>query len=149
MYYVGWDLHRDYSQVAAVDGRGRLRRQVRISNELEGLLEFVKSLPAPVRVVVEATRNWEWLYELLEPVVEEVVLSHPKKAKAIASARIKTDKLDAQTLAHLLRTDLLPTCYLPPRETRLLRELLRYRASLLRVGTRIKNQVHALLAKQG
>jgi transposase len=149
VYYVGWDLHRDYSQVAAVDGRGKLRCQVRIANDPESLLKFVQSLRGPVRVAVEATRNWEWLHELLEPVVEEVVLSHPKKTKAIASARIKTDKLDAKTLAHLLRTDLLPTCYLPDRDTRLLRELLRYRASLVRLRARIKNKVHALLAKQG
>jgi transposase len=76
-----------------------------------------------------------------------VALSHPLKTKAIASARIKTDKLDAATLAQLLRVDLLPRAHLSSPEARLDRELLRHRAVLVRLRAGVKNRVHALLAK--
>src|SRR5438874_7406350 len=79
----------------------------------------------------------------------EVVLAHPLKTRAIASARIKTDRIDSATLAHLLRTDLVPRAYLAPRSLREVREVLRYRVQLVRLRTTIKNRVHALLAMRG
>ena len=62
---------------------------------------------------------------------------------------MKTDAVDAKTLAHLLRTGLLPEAYIAPPELRDLRELLRHRAVLTRMRTAVKNRVHALLARQG
>jgi transposase len=62
---------------------------------------------------------------------------------------VKTDKVDSATLAHLLRTDLIPAAYIPPREIRDLRELLRYRAGLVRLQTMVKNRIHAILLKHG
>ena len=76
-------------------------------------------------------------------------LVHPQRAKAIASARIKTDKIDSEILAHLLRTDLLPEAYISTKETRLLRERLRYRASLVRFRTQVRHKLHAIVAKNG
>jgi hypothetical protein len=67
--------------------------------------------------------------------------------KVIASTRIKNDKIDSRVLAHLLRTDLLPLSYVPEKAVRLQRELLRYRASLTRIQTGVKNRTHAMLAK--
>jgi len=84
---------------------------------------------------------------LLQEMEIPVSLSHPLKTKAIASARIKTDKLDAATLAQLLRADLLPRAHLSSPQARLDRELLRHRATLVRLRTAVKNRVHALLAK--
>ena len=75
------------------------------------------------------------------------MLTNPLKTRAIAEARIKTDKLDASTLADLLRAGLVAECYVPPREVRDRRALLRYRASLVRTRTMVKNRVHALLDK--
>ena len=76
-------------------------------------------------------------------------LAHPLRTQAIAAARVKTDAVDAKTLAHLLRTGLLPEAYIAPPELRDLRELLRHRAVLTRMRTAVKNRVHALLARQG
>jgi transposase len=70
---------------------------------------------------VEATGNWYYFYELIEERHPDVVLAHPQKTRAIASARIKTDKIDSTILAHLLRTDLLPAAYTPTRSIRDLR----------------------------
>jgi transposase len=73
----------------------------------------------------------------------------PEEVMAIAAARVKTDAVDARTLAHLLRTELLPEAYVAPRELRDLRNLLRHRVVLTRMRSALKNRVHALLARQG
>lgn len=100
-------------------------------------------------VALEATYGWEWLAELLEDAGFDVHLAHPLRTRAIAAARVKTDAVDARTLAHLLRTGLLPEAYIAPPELRDLRDLLRHRATLVHLRTSIKNRVHALLARQG
>lgn len=87
------------------------------------------------------------LYDRLEEEGFEVKLSHPLKTKAIAYAKVKTDKVDSATLAHLLRSDLLPLSYVPEKPVRLNRELLRYRASLVKIQTEVKNKIHSILAK--
>ena len=95
----------------------------------------------------EATPSWYWLYDHLEDKGFKVKLSHPLKTKAIAYAKVKTDKVDSATIAHLLRSNLLPLSYVPEKPVRLNRELLRYRASLVKIQTDIKNKVHTILAK--
>jgi transposase len=100
-----------------------------------------------VHVTLEATFNWQYMVEQLEGKVAEVVLAHPKNVRAIASARIKTDKIDARVLAALLRTNLLPAAYIPSRDARELRDLVRHRAHLTRQRTQLKNRVHAILAR--
>jgi transposase len=85
--------------------------------------------------------------ELLEELELEPHLVHPSRWKAIASARLKNDKVDARTLAQLLRADLLPEAWIAPPEIRDLRALLRHRASLVRLATGRKNRVHAVLAE--
>jgi transposase len=62
---------------------------------------------------------------------------------------VKTDAVDAKTLAHLLRADLLPEAYIAPRDLRDLRELLRHRAALTAMRAALKNRIHAILAKHG
>ena len=86
---------------------------------------------------------------MLEDAGFDVHLAHPLRTRAIASARVKTDAIDARTLAHLLRTGLLPEAYIAPPELRDLRDLLRHRATLVHLRTSVKNRVHALLARQG
>jgi transposase len=113
------------------------------------LKAILAELGGELRVALEATYGWEWLADLLESEGHELHLSHPLRTKAIAAARVKTDAVDASTLAHLLRTDLLSEAYVAPRELRDLRDLLRHRIVLTRMRTALKNRVHALLARQG
>ena len=101
------------------------------------------------QIAVEATYGWEWLAELLEDAGYDVHLAHPLRTRAIAAARVKTDAVDAKTLALLLRADLLPEAYVAPRELRDLRELLRHRIALTAMRSALKNRVHAILAKHG
>jgi transposase len=99
--------------------------------------------------MLEAAYGWGWLVDLLEELELEPHLVHPSRCKAIASARLKNDKVDAATLAQLLRADLLPEAWIAPQATRDLRALLCHRAALVRLSTSLKNRVHAVLADRG
>ncbi len=146
--WVGIDVHRRRSQIAIIDEHGELTVSRRIVNDREAFLELLGD-PDQTLVALEATYGWEWLAELLQEAGYDVHLAHPLRTRAIAAARVKTDAVDAKTLAHLLRTGLLPEAYIAPPELRDLRELLRHRAVLTRMRTAVKNRVHALLARQG
>ena len=147
MEYIGLDVHRHYTVYARVDEHGEVVEQGRVKNG--ALPAAIVDEGRPCRVVLEATANWGYVADLLEPLAEEVVLAHPLQVRAIAAAKVKTDKVDATILAQLLRGGLIPRAYLAPAEVRELRDLLRLRASLVRVRTTVKNKVHAVLAKRG
>ena len=150
MNYYGIDFHKLYSFITHMDSKGKILEEKTVRNTTESLKEFVKSLEPESKLALEAVGNWYYFYELLEERRDvEVCLSHPKKTKAIASAKIKTDKIDAKILAHLLRTDLLPLSYIPPKEIRDLREVIRFRASLVGMSVVVKNRIHAVLEKNG
>jgi transposase len=147
MNYYGIDIHKKYSVYTGVNEQGMVINQGRLANDREAFKKVIGDTPA--KAVIEATGNWYYLHDLLEDLVDEVVVAHPLKTKAIASARVKTDKIDAATLAQLLRTDFIPRSYIPPLEVREQREILRYRASLVTMQTRAKNKIHAVLIKNG
>src|SRR5215216_5574440 len=149
MNSVGIDLHRKRSQIAALDEHGGELFSRRIANDPDTFVALLAGLDGESKIALEATYGWEWLAELLEDHGYELHLAHPLRTKAIASARVKTDAVDARTLAHLLRADLLPEAYVAPRELRDLRDLLRQRVVLTQMRTALKNRVHALIARQG
>ena len=130
MIYAGLDLHKNFSVITTMNAQGKeMVKQKKLPNNGE-IIELFQGSNEPVTLAMEATRSWYWLYDLLEENGIEVKLSHPLKTKAIASARVKNDKIDSRILAHLLRTDLLPLSYVPKARSHAQRELLRYRASL-------------------
>jgi transposase len=96
-----------------------------------------------------AAFGWGWLAALPEDYGFEAHLVHPLRCKAIASARLKNDKVDAAILAQLLRADLLPEAWIAPAKVRQLRALLRHRISLVRLGTQLRNRIHAVAADHG
>jgi transposase len=149
MNSVGIDLHKRRSHIAALDERGRKVLSRRVDNDPATFLELLAEIDGESKVALEATYGWEWLADVLEEAGYELHLAHPLRTKAIASARVKTDSVDALTLAHLLRTDLLPEAYIAPRELRDLRDLLRHRVALTQMRSALKNRVHALIARQG
>jgi len=138
--YVGMDVHRKRSQVAIVDDAGVQQRNRNLANDPATLIPVLGALPPGTPVAFEAAYGWGWLVDLLEELELEPHLVHPSRCKAIASARLKNDKVDAATLAQLLRADLLPEAWIAPQATRDLRALLRHRASLVRMGTACKNR---------
>ncbi len=150
MNYVGIDYHKKYSHVTAVNEEGQVLQSRRLDNDAMIFQEFFRELGGKSQTVLEASRTWGVLYDLLEDMeeVDSVTLAHPLKVRAIAEARIKTDKIDATTLAQLLRADLIPAAYIPGKETRLSKEMLRQRMFLVRMRTRLKNRIHVLLDRQ-
>jgi transposase len=149
MNSVGIDLHRKRSHVAVIDDEGTETLSRRITNDPATFLELLAELEGDSRIALEATYGWEWLADLLQEAGYELHLAHPLRTKAIASARVKTDAVDARTLAYLLRADLLPEAYIAPRELRDLRDLLRHRVALTRMRSALKNRAGSILAKQG
>jgi transposase len=149
MQYIGFDIHKRYTFYTHMDEHGKIQSQGRLPNSREALGTFFAGVGEPVRVAMEASINWYHLYDLLDILNIPVTLAHPLRTRAIAEAKVKTDKVDSAILAHLLRADLIPAAYIPPREIRDLRELLRYRAALVRLQTMVKNRIHAILLKHG
>ena len=96
-------------------------------------------------VVIEATTNAWAIYDQLAPLVGRAVVAHPAKVKLIAASRVKTDKIDVLSLAHLLRADLLPEVWVPPQHVRDLRALLSHRRRLVSLQTTAKNRLQSVL----
>ena len=147
MYYTGIDLHRKTSFITTIDSNGHIVKKINIFNDETMILEYFLSLDQDTKVVIESTANWYWLYDLLTVHSIPVVVSNPVKTKAIASARIKNDKLDSHMLAQLLRADLLSTVHVSRYQSRQLKELLRHRHKLVRDTVRMKNRIHNIMAK--
>jgi transposase len=147
--YVGIDVHRKRSQVAVVAEDGQVQLNKNTVNGTEPLLRLIGDLPAGTPVAFEAAFGWSWLADLLEDYGFEAHLVHPLRCKAIASARLKNDKVDAAILAQLLRADLLPEAWIAPPKIRQLRALIRHRISLVRLGTQQRNRIHAVAADHG
>jgi transposase len=144
--YIGMDVHREFAQLAVLEG-GLVRDEGRIGVTPEALRAWAEGLRADDQVALEATGNSDAIANLLTPLVGRVVVSNPSKTRAIAEAKVKTDKVDARILAQLLAADFLPPVWLPDERTRSLRRQVMRRAHLVRQRTRIKNQVHAVLAR--
>ena len=149
--YVGIDVHKKFCQAALMNNDGRILREFRFDNTSEGtsgLLNLARSIDPHVKAVVEPSANyWIRIYDKLADEGVEIKLSNPLRTKAIAEAKVKTDKLDAKTLAYLLRGDLVAESYVPTRKNRDRRALIRHRASLMQMRVEVKNRIHALLDK--
>jgi transposase len=143
--YVGLDVHKHYVMIGAVN---RLQEMVLPPRKVS-LAEFEgwakKNLRPTDEVVLEATTNAWYLYDLLEPLVERVVVCHPPQVKLIAAALVKTDKKDTMTLAKLLAVGMIPAVWVPPLHVRELRALINHRQRLIAQQTRIKNRLHSCL----
>jgi transposase len=147
--YVGIDVHRKRSQVAVIDQDGEVLANRNVPNGTETILGVIGGLPPGTPAAFEAAFGWGWLLELLEDYGFDPHLVHPLQCKAIASARLKNDKVDAAILGQLLRADLLPEAWIAPPAVRQLRALLRHRAQLVRQRTMLRNRIHAVLADHG
>jgi len=146
-YYIGLDLHRKFTEACVLDEGGDILMRNRLYHEDEQhVADFFEQFPKDTSVAMEATIGWPWISDLLESFGFDVHLAHPLKLRLIAEARLKTDKVDAWVLAHLLRIGFLPESYLAPSHVRDQRNLLRHRESMKKIRCNIKNRVHGLLA---
>ncbi len=147
MYYSGIDLHSDNSYITTVDDNGTVVKQQRIENINHCLLDYFQSLPGSHQAVVESTTGWYWLNDLLSDHGIELVLAHAKYLKAISYAKVKTDKVDSQTLAILLRQNLIPRAHKISRELRGLRDTMRIRLRLVQQHSDTLRRLKSIHAK--
>ena len=142
--YVALDIHKHYSVVAGVNRDGEeILPACRVEPlDLENWLP--KHLLRTDRVVIESTTNAWHVYDLLEPLVTEVLVANPIKVKQIACARVKTDKKDTLILARLLAANLVPTVWVPPKHVRELRQLISHRRRMAGMHTQVVNRMHSV-----
>jgi transposase len=146
MRSIGMDVHRSFAQIAVV-ADGLCRDEGRIGVRPEDLRAWAETLDGDDQIALEATTNSDAIATMLRPLVARVVVSNPRKTRAIAEAKVKTDKVDARILAQLLAADFLPETWVADDRTRMLRRLVLRRTHLVRQRTRLKNQVHGILAR--
>jgi transposase len=108
---VGLDIHKNYIQAAVMNEQGRLLKKDKFRNDLQSVQRFFTNI-REAKVVMESSSTWYHVYRFLSKKYN-VILSNPVKTKAIASAKIKTDKINARALADLLRGGYIAECYVP------------------------------------
>ncbi|KXA92116.1 hypothetical protein AKJ66_04665, partial [candidate division MSBL1 archaeon SCGC-AAA259E22] len=145
--YTGLDVHKETYHATVLDEDGETIRQERFPNSLEEIKSFFSGIEGG-KVALEASYYWEPVYTELEEIGFEVKLAHPRKTRVIADEKIKTDLRASEALAQLVRMGWLPEAYVPRKEIRDLRELLRRRVSLVNSRTKYRNKIQAELAKR-
>ena len=141
------DLHKNTSTFVVKDKDGKLIDSSKIPTEPSAIKGYLRKFPQSC-LVVEPVSQWYFYANLIQDNLGiEVKLANPLKVKAIASARIKTDKIDANVLCDLLRANLLPEAYFASPEVRFWKEMVRFRASLIHLRTQVKNKIHSILFK--
>lgn len=149
MQYVGLDVHKKFTYASVLDEKGNVVMEEKFQSTIESLDNFLDKIRNDAEFVMEASSVWQHLYDHLEYSGFTIKLAHPLKTRVIAEARIKTDAIDAKTLAQLLRADLISESYVPIMDVRIERSITRHRASLVRMRTQIKNKIHAILRRHG
>lgn len=144
MRLFGLDVHREFTQVAMLE-QGRITHLGRIPTTPEALRAFAQTLSADDQVVLEATGNTYAIVQVLQQHAGRVVVSNPVQTRAIADAKIKTDRIDAEVLVRLLAGGWLPEVWVPDAETQALRQQVAHRVRLVRHHTRLKNRIHGIL----
>ena len=147
MYYTGIDLHKFTSYLTTVDSTGAIIKQENLKNVAHNFVQYFHSIPGEHQATVESTMTWYWLNDLLSSMNIPLVLAHAKYVKAIAYAKVKTDKVDSHTLAQLLRLNFIPAAHKISAENRLLRDALRARLKIVQRHTSVTNSMQFLLAK--
>jgi transposase len=147
-YYAGLDIHKKTCQTIICTEKGDIVKKGKITTEPEKIKEFFQEFKE-LTIAIEACNTWEHIFEILESEGHKVVLAHPLKTRIIAESRVKTDKIDAEILMQLLRTGFLPVSYIPNKEIRNLRNIVRQRIFLGRYTTRLKNKIYAELLRNG
>ena len=117
MHYIGIDLHKKSITICLVDQQGQIQARRQLScQQPERIVAWFQQW-TPFQAVMEATASYEWLWQLLEPLADRLVLAHPGKMRIIAESTRKSDRYDARVLAEFLALGMIPEAYRPsPRQ---------------------------------
>ncbi len=146
---LGCDAHKRYSVFVRLHEDGKTEPPLRVEHEREEFRAYLNSLGEASDIAIESTGHWYWLVDEMEKAGHQVHLTQPNVAKKMMGKTNKTDALDAKGLAILLRNGTLPEVWIPPRELRDQRELLRTRMALRDHRTMLKHRIHSALQRYG
>jgi len=147
MYYYGIDQHKRDSFITTYDSQGTVVKQMRVANDPLLIQNYFAQFSGSHRAVVESTGSWYWLADLLQKLDVKLTLAHATELKAISAAKVKTDKVDSDILAQLLRADLIPEAHKISADKRGPRDLMRTRLRLISKCASCKNSIERLLEK--
>lgn len=151
-YHLGIDLHKEFGYWTLLNNEKEVLFKGKVTTKEEPVRSAIAALgvaPEEMQCAIEPVSQWGWYSDILRSEGLHVKLVDVYKSKLIAGTKLKNDKVDSLILAEMLRSDFLPEAYLAPKETRELRELLRWRIFLVRVRARIKNRITAMLSHHG
>jgi transposase len=148
MYYIGLDVHKRTISYCVKDAAGQVHQEGKIGSTRCELDAWIKTVPQPRMIAMEATIFTGWIYDHLLRHAEKIKVAHPLMLRAIAAAK-KNDKIDAAKIADCLRCDFLPECHMASTAIRDRRRTLRYRSLLVRQMVQMKNRVSGLLLETG
>lgn len=144
------DIHKNFIQASVMDKQGNILDEKRFSSDPKEINEFIRNLNSDeIHAAIEFTCTWYHVYEKLDSLGVDTTLVNVRRTKVIAESKIKTDKLDARSLAHCLRTGFIATSYIPTPEIMELRDIMRHYISLGRELARHKNKIQAILLRNG
>ena len=149
MYYIGLDVHKKTISYCVKDASGQVHQEGKIGATRRELDSWIKTLPQPRTMAMEATIFTGWIYDHLLPHAQQVKVAHPLMLRAIAAAKKKNDQIDASKIADCLRCDFLPECHMASTQIRDRRRTLRYRHLLVRQMVQMKNRISGLLMETG
>jgi transposase len=145
-FVCGLDVHKDSTYATILDADGKIVNQRRMGND--GVLPYLSNYRID-RIGMESSNQVVPLYRELARQGYTVSVSHPKKTRYIAEAKIKSDRVDSKAIAELVRLDALPLAYIPDEETAMLREKVRRRAFLVRERVKLRTKIKSILTYQG
>lgn len=148
-HYIGLDVHKKMIAYCVKQADGTVVEEGKIRATRGALATWLEQRKVPWVGAMEATLFTGWIYDFLQPHAVDLKVGHPLKLRAIVAGKKKSDRLDARTLADLLRCDLFPQCYMAAEPMRELRRVLRYRTLLVQEATRLKNKTAGLLMEVG
>jgi len=149
VHYVGLDVHKKTISYCVKKADGTVVAEGKVPATMAALTEWSRSLAKPWTGALEATIFSGWIYDVLLPESAELKVAHPAMLRAIATAKKKNDRVDAERICDLLRCGLLPECRMASARTRDLRRVLRYRNLLVRQAVCMKNRMSGLLMETG
>jgi transposase len=149
MYFIGLDVHKKSISYCVKDAAGRVYQEGKIGSSRGELDVWIRTMPQPRVIAMEATIFTGWIYDHLLPHAEKVTVAHPLMLRAIAAAKRKNDRIDAGKIADCLRCDFLPECHMASTEIRDRRRTLRYRSLVVKQMVQMKNRVSGLLMETG
>src|SRR3990172_6354801 len=147
MWFSGIDQHKAFCLITTYGAEGPGVKQARVASTPLALQQYFAEFPGPHKAVVESTGGWYWLADTLAGLGVELALAHATRVKAIAAAKVKTDQVDSDTLALLLRADLIPMAHMIAPAQRGPRDLMCTRLRLVEKRGSAQNSIARLLEK--